>query len=254
MVFFASYNGKAKTEALILGKRHIFMSDFSRTIGKNIRIYRRASRMTLEALAEKIHKSKATVGKYEQGAIAVDVDTLRDIARALDVSPAQLLSETVVTSETADFVRDGAHGYLYLYDGRMGRVVKSLLLTAEDGDVSLFYDIPSFDEPQHCRSLYCGRRQTHDFVTNFLLDNRLSGVEHLFLCMMRSLDRPTCSTGLLSGISSRMFLPACAKCVLSSEPLPENDELRNSLLLSKDDLKIIRRYNMFMVEQAGLWN
>lgn len=212
--------------------------------------------MTLEELAGKIHKSKASVGKYEQGSIAVDVDTLHDIALALRVSPAQLLMEPECeTRAGSEPATEGKRSFLYIYDGRTSRIVKGLLIGAEgDGDVSLFYDIPSFDEPQRCRSLYCGLRQTHDFVTNYLLVNRLSDVEHIFLCLMRSLDRPTYSTGMLSGISSRMFLPACTKCILSSAPLPENDELRTSLLLSKEDLKTIRRYNMFMVEQAGLWN
>ena len=59
------------------------MSDHSRMIGRNIRIYRRANRMTLEALAAGIHKSKATVGKYEQGSISVDTDTLCEIAASL---------------------------------------------------------------------------------------------------------------------------------------------------------------------------
>ena len=67
------------------------MSDLSARIGGNIRIYRRANRMTLSELAEKINKSKGTVGKYEQGSIAVDMDTLYEIAAALGVSPAQLL-------------------------------------------------------------------------------------------------------------------------------------------------------------------
>jgi transcriptional regulator with XRE-family HTH domain len=47
------------------------MSELGVRIGKNIRIYRRANRMTLSELAERINKSKATVGKYEQGAIAL---------------------------------------------------------------------------------------------------------------------------------------------------------------------------------------
>ena len=59
----------------------------------------------------------------------------------------------------------------------------------------LFYDIPSFTEPQRCRALYYGRRQKHDFVTNYILENQSNGVEHAFLCVMRSLDRPTDSTG-----------------------------------------------------------
>ncbi|MBE6070267.1 MAG: helix-turn-helix transcriptional regulator [Clostridium lundense] len=231
------------------------MSDFSRIIGKNIRTYRRASRMTLDTLAAKIHKSKATVGKYEQGSIAVDADTLYDLAQAFGISPAQLLSEAAADAPAAEPVTSGTRSFLYLYDGRTSRIVKGLLVGAEASEaVTLFYDLASFDEPQRCRALYCGHRQTHDFVTNYLLDNRLSDIEHVFLCVMRSLDRPTCSTGLLSGISSRMFLPACTKCILSAEVLPESEELRASLLLNKDDIKFIRRYNMFMVEQAAVWS
>ena len=233
------------------------MSDHSRMIGRNIRIYRRANRMTLEALAAGIHKSKATVGKYEQGSISVDTDTLCEIAAVLRVSPAQLLTDVVPEKPgaPAEALLSGERSYLYLYDGRTGRIVKSLLIGAESPatEVSLFYDIASFGEPQRCRALYYGHRQTHDFVTNYLLDSRANDVEHVFLCVIRSLDFPTCSTGLLSGISSRMFLPACAKCILSSEPLAESAQLRASLLLTKEDLKLTRRYNMFMVEQAAPW-
>ena len=67
------------------------MSELGERMGENIRIYRRANRMTLSELAERINKSKATVGKYEQGAIALDMDTLYEIAAALGVSPFQLM-------------------------------------------------------------------------------------------------------------------------------------------------------------------
>lgn len=40
------------------------MSELGMRVGENIRIYRRANRMTLSELAERINKSKATVGKY----------------------------------------------------------------------------------------------------------------------------------------------------------------------------------------------
>ena len=59
------------------------MSDVTRLIGTNIRTYRRAGKMTIDELADRIHKSKATVGKYEQGSISVDVDTLFELAAAL---------------------------------------------------------------------------------------------------------------------------------------------------------------------------
>ena len=229
------------------------MSEFTRDIGQNIRMYRRASRIALEQLAERIHKSRATAGKYEQGAISLDADTLCEIAQALRVSPAQLLARPVgkKSAQGAEAGGEG-RGYLYLYDGRTSRIVRSLLLGAEgEGeDASLFYDIASFDAPQRCRSLYCGRRESRGFVANYLLDSRSNDVEHVLLCVMRSLDCPSRGTGLLSGISARMFLPACAKCILSFEPLSENESLREALLLTREDVKFIKRYNMFMVEHT----
>ncbi len=231
------------------------MSAFTEMVGNNIRVYRRANRLTLEDLSRQVHKSKATVGKYEQGTIAIDMDTLNDVATVLKVPPSLLLSEPKQPADTVkEPVSAGLHSYLYLYDGRAGRILKSLLVTsAGSDDTALFYDLQSFDEPQRCRALYCGTCQTHDFVTNYLLDSRTNKIEHLNLCLMRSLDRPTYSTGLISGISSRMFLPASAKCILSQEPLAENEELRDSLLLRKEDLKLTKHYNMFMVEQSGIY-
>ena len=230
------------------------MSELDERLGDNIRIYRRANRMTLSELAAKINKSKATVGKYEQGAIALDMDTLYEVAEALGVSPFQLMvSPLPEKKESGEPRLMGERRYLYLYDGRASRILRSLLVSGredEDDAVTLFYDIPSFTEPQRCRALYYGRRQKHDFVTNYILENQSNGVEHAFLCVMRSLDRPSESSGLISGISSRMLLPVSAKCVLSENILPENEELTESLLLTKEDLRLIRRSNMFIVEQT----
>ena len=231
------------------------MSDLSARIGGNIRIYRRANRMTLSELAERINKSKATVGKYEQGAISLDMDTLYEIAGALGISPFQLMVSLLPEKKEKGEPRlMGERRYMYLYDGRSSRIVRSLLVCGRketDDDVTLFYDIPAFTEPHRCRALSYGKRQKHDFVTNYLLENQSNGVEHAFLCVMRSLDRPSESTGLISGISSRMLLPVSAKCILSESVLPENEELKESLLLTKEDIRLTRRCNMFIVEQIS---
>ena len=231
------------------------MSDLGVRIGENIRVYRRANRMTLSERAERINKSQATVGKYEQGAISLDMDTLYEIAEALGVSPFQLMVSLLPEKkEKGEPQLMGERRYMYLYDGRASRILRSLLVSgqgAADDAVTLFYDIPAFTEPQRCRALYYGRRQKHDFVTNYILENQSNGVEHAFLCVMRSLDRPSESTGLISGISSRMLLPVSAKCILSETVLPENDELTESLLLTKEDIRLTRRCNMFIVEQIS---
>ena len=61
------------------------MSDISVETGRRIRYFRTGSGMTLEELAAKVYKSKATISKYEKGEIKLDLETFYDIADALHV-------------------------------------------------------------------------------------------------------------------------------------------------------------------------
>ena len=74
-------------------------SHLSSQIGKRIKLYRKQQKMTLEDLAACINRSKATVSKYECGAIVLDVETLYEIAGALQV-PLSCLME--IPEERAD--------------------------------------------------------------------------------------------------------------------------------------------------------
>ena len=55
------------------------MSDFTCYVGEQIRQYRKAGKMTMQELADAIHKSRATICKYESGEISVDIETLYEI-------------------------------------------------------------------------------------------------------------------------------------------------------------------------------
>ena len=63
------------------------MSRINEHIGGRIRMYRKARELTLQQLADLIHKSRASVSKYENGEITLDVETLSEIADVLMVSP-----------------------------------------------------------------------------------------------------------------------------------------------------------------------
>lgn len=69
------------------------MSELNREIGGLIRNYRKAKNLTQDELSEKICKSKSTISKYEKGEIAVDIETLYEIADAIGVHVEQLLSQ-----------------------------------------------------------------------------------------------------------------------------------------------------------------
>lgn len=62
------------------------MNEINVYIGGQIRKYRKANSMTLQQLADVIHKSRATVCKYENGEISIDIATLYEISQALQVS------------------------------------------------------------------------------------------------------------------------------------------------------------------------
>ena len=106
------------------------MSEFTCYVGEQIRKYRKAGKMTLQDLADAIHKSRATICKYENGDISVDIETLYEISQILQVSMSQLttgLPETA--SKPSNAPGKGQKSpffqaqrlYFYFYDGRYQR-------------------------------------------------------------------------------------------------------------------------------------
>ena len=67
------------------------MNEINVYIGGQIRKYRKANGMTLQQLADVIHKSRATVCKYESGEIEVSIAMLNEIAKVLDCESTYLI-------------------------------------------------------------------------------------------------------------------------------------------------------------------
>ena len=107
------------------------MNEINIYIGGQIRKYRKANGMTLQQLADVIHKSRATVCKYENGEISIDIATLYEISQALQISFGQLASyqpplppytpPTVGTLQRSPFFQ-AKRLYFYFYDGRYHRL------------------------------------------------------------------------------------------------------------------------------------
>ena len=107
------------------------MEGINAYIGDKIRSYRKLKGLTIQQLADIIHKSRATVCKYENGEITLDVQTLFDISRALDVSlnrltdyraaaPEEAAQPVEYEGESPFFKADRL--YFYYYDGRHDRL------------------------------------------------------------------------------------------------------------------------------------
>lgn len=75
------------------------MSKISIEIGTK---FRQSRKMTLDELAPAIHKSRATLSKYERGEISIDIDTLYELANLVrDDSQVVLLHDLRNTAQLA---------------------------------------------------------------------------------------------------------------------------------------------------------
>lgn len=110
-----------------------------------------------------INKSKATVSKYENGTITIDIETLYAISQKLDIdlkcfidyNPPVAHAEPVLPK---NFYFNQPRAYMYYYDGRVRQIVRSLLCfspstAGEVVDVMLYVGVEDFSNPDRCQHL-----------------------------------------------------------------------------------------------------
>ncbi|MDR1272639.1 MAG: helix-turn-helix domain-containing protein [Clostridiales Family XIII bacterium] len=230
------------------------MSEVTEYIGERIRLYRKIKRMSQDGLAARIYKSKATVSKYENGAIAIDVCTLCEIAEALDVSITQLIDfkprKRLHEYQPPHGVFKNSDLYLYYYDGRVSRIVRGFLQLFFDENtgvtqVTFYGDIKGFDRYKDCSLLYHGTLASYDLVTNIFFKNQVIEMEQGSIIAMNSFGKNDMTWGLITGISKNPIMPISFRCIISAGILAEDEALVEQLKLTKDDVKIMKKYNSF---------
>lgn len=229
--------------------------NLNESVGNNIKKYRLAYKMTLEELAGLIHKSKSTMSKYEKGLISLDVSTLSELAVVFKISISQLLCAPLEKSQSSGPLGDFLNKqYMYSYDGRSRRVLGSVLEHYQTKDpsyqkVNLFYDVSDLDHWGKCKALYAGYNKKYEFIENYSLLNQNNPTEQVLISCLNSLGRTNKKTGLLSGLSYKTMLPVAIKVMISPVPLKEDSDLVSSLLLTKEDVKISKKYNLYTLDQ-----
>lgn len=227
-------------------------------VGNRIKMYRKNRHMTIDTLSSMINKSRATISKYESGRISIDVGTLLDIAKALDLDLAQLVDFQWRSNPSNQLQESPFPGhsklFLYHYDGRAKKIVRSVMQLSKDPvldnfSASLYLDVISMSHPEKCRCIYRGEMYPFDTLANFNLVNQSNRVERIAINVYKPLDYCTHLWGLLLGISSLHFTPVALKVLFSQDPLPDGSPLESQLTLSKEDFKLMKQMNMFSLDQ-----
>lgn len=234
------------------------MSEITMEIGRRIRGMRKKRNLTLEELAAEIHKSKAAVSKYERGEISIDIETLYEIADALHIHVEQLLycrpaADSVSFQGNAPgFFAGLAQFYGYIFDGRDNHIIQCVFDVLSENDpgqykVMMYMNFFDFEHYQRCETTYYGYVEHYDMLSDINLTNQDTPMEKASCKVLAAyLDAPT-KWGLWTGVSSRPIMPIATKILLSKSPLTADAELAKRLKISREDVRLLKLYNMLPV-------
>ena len=226
------------------------MSEINVYVGAQIRKYRKACKLTMQELADAIHKSRATVCKYENGTISIDIETLYEISQVLQVSFSQLSSylPTVEEKDTieASFGRkspffQAKRLYFYFYDGRYHRMKDGIIDISERAEQPGTYEATL----SICSVIYS------DMLIRFSFVNQYNPLEEDLLYIFNPLEMRDFTDGLLCGISSADLMPCAFKCLVTLSPQELTEEFRQRLLFSREELRRWERLNMLLIDNRS---
>lgn len=234
------------------------MSEISQHVGHRIKKYRKSCGLTIQDFSKMINKSKATLSKYENGSITVDIETLQDIADALEIELINLIDYQSPNKKNEILPKNiyfNKHKYyMYYYDGRIKRVVRSLICLTPTQEnprhltVMMYNGLETFNDFEKCQYMFAGSMKPYDTITHLNLTNQINTTEKMYICMLNPMHVSSPAVGLMTGIgSSPFFAPIAIKTLISKEILEENDDFINVLKLDKEDYHMIKCYNMMVV-------
>lgn len=241
------------------------MSEISKHIGKQVRMYRKVHGLTLQQLADLIHKSRATVSKYETGEISLDVETLYDISKVLRINVNQLMDyqaeEELIPAESPKTMIqspffEANRLYFYFYDGRYNRLKDGIIdihrSKDEPGDYKASLAINAVTpNGRSCATYYTGKVVYSDMLIRFSFVNQFNRLEEDLLYIFNPLETRDFTEGLLCGISSADLMPCAFKCLVTLAPQEPDEILRRRLLITKRELQRWQKLNMLIVDNKG---
>lgn len=234
------------------------MSKITQFVGQRIRNSRKRKGYTIEEFSKMINKSKATLSKYENGSISIDIDTLLDIADALNMDLTHLINykspkadKTIVLNNS---YFDHSQYYMYFYDGRHKRLTKSVLQLTQSqekpnkADAILYEGLNDFDNIEECDNIYNGTLESFDATSHATFINQTNKSEKLHLLLMNPMQRGIPAIGLLTGIGNPpIFSPVSIKTIVSRYILEENEVFDKVVTISREELKQYKQLNMMIV-------
>ena len=226
-------------------------ADYYVQLGKKLRSYRKNKQITLNELSEKLHKGISTLSKYESGEIAISIRTLFDLCEILNVDLITLLPENINRGNYHPNDRFSKYFenllYVYWYNGVENSFHTGVMEINNTLEHTVFYfDINDPENYYDCGYIYNGNVQYSDSGIVFSLKNNEPPFDSIHIRIPFLIKRGTPRAGIMSCITT-YYQNAAVKIVTSQKPLTMNEELKDSLMISQEDIKEMKHSNFFIV-------
>ena len=226
-------------------------------IGSNLKRLRVSRGLSLEALGNKICKTKTTVSKYEKNEISLDVITLLEICNALDCNISQFINEEYVNDEKYITKNPFGTNILYVYYITGKKLITSVLeLIEQDKNVSvkLFNAIRDINKYANEYSYsYNGELTISNTIARFCLLNEESKGQREQVNITANIsweDNAKVFSGFVSGLTPNA-LPVTKKCIISKVPIANIENYKKDLLISDEELENISKNNAWILDNEN---
>ncbi|MGP1434757.1 MAG: helix-turn-helix domain-containing protein [Catonella sp.] len=241
------------------------MNNIEVTLGNAIKNCRINRHFTQIELANLINKSNTTLAKYEKGEISIDVATLVEIAKVLQVPLEYFIEALKEKTEKsippqADLIIPQFYSskklYLYFWDARNNSLNTSVLkilekteCTANCHKAEIYMNVKNVDDYIFCENAYEGTIEFHHIITNIYMKHKATPIEKITINILENFTPTDTKLGQFTGVSFRPITPLSCKMLLSIKPLKENDPVLKKLVIDKEDIKRLKTNNFFSVTQ-----
>ncbi|MGO5593285.1 hypothetical protein [Acidaminococcus fermentans] len=114
-------------------------------------------------------------------------------------------------------------------------------------DIRMYMDILDEENIQICQHTYTGRITHYGALTNMVFQNYNVRLEQYMISVPSPYIDGEQKWALAFGISSHPLMPTSAKLLLSKKRLEKTKELAQKLTISKEDIRLLKLYNLFVV-------
>ncbi len=215
-------------------------------IGKKLQYYRKLTNKTLLEVGDYIHKSKATVSKYENNQIIPDAITLLELCNCLNIPitdffPVAKGQNNNSSSLFNPFETDKLFVYYYTNSKLMISII-DIFISDTQYKCKFYNGIKNTASYQNCAYYYEGVFESSRTAAYFTLhnsshkNNMLEKVQ--IVANIPWSDNIKICKGLILGLTPNS-LPTVKKIILSSSEIKDIHKYDDALIFSKEDVKKI---------------